>query len=524
MKTDVLIVGAGPVGLTLGIILARAGVDFKIIDKETTWTHQSRAITLTARTLEHLHTLGIAQDLVQSGVPCAFLNYYYKAHYIGRAEINKLHSLYNFLLQIPQPTITKLLNEHLNELSVTVQRSVEFLSFVKEDGLIICQLKNNKTGEITSLQTKFLIACDGNRSRVRELEHVHFEGEVQGLTILMADVLMRNFPYAFNERHHFFMPGNSLFAVLPLERIGNDYIYRVLTIYTYKASYSEEEILSLLKDNFKSIGLHDIQLIKSIWTTNFNPKQFVVSCFYKDHVAYVGDAAHIQSPIGAQGLNTGIQDAFNIGWKLIFNLKHRFNESLLTTYHNERHLIAKNLLQYNEYLRKKFFKRSPLLNLLNLGLKKLNIFNSINKKEIESASQLKLFYPFPDSKFNPNKYLLAGHRFPEHLIKLEGFTTLLDVIKPDIFLCVIFDGGTDVASDIESLSSLRPFMQVLVFKAANNAYPNVTAINDCAMKVHNCFGITEKTYCLIRPDTYIQLVSTGDQACNDVKQYFLQYL
>lgn len=520
METDILIVGAGPVGLTLALILVKSGVNFRIIDQEPTWSNQSRAITLSTRTLEELQTLGLTEQLIKEGIPCYGINYYYKSHFVSRTDFTPLNSHYNFLLQIPQSTITRILTEKLQQSGVRVERPIAFVSYKKTDAGFVNTIKNPKTDMELTINSNYLIACDGARSTIRKHEGMDFTGDVHGDTFLMTDVVMKNFPFQFNERHYFMLPGKAIFAVLPLTQLGEEHVYRIITIYAYQTSYTEEEVLNELKKTFNAIGLKQIEFIRTLWTTNFNPKQFLVSQFYHDHLAYVGDAAHIQSPIGAQGLNTGIQDAFNIGWKLIFILKYGFQEQLLKTYHDERHEVANKLFHYNEQQRILFFRQSLVKKLINLFSRTLDFSKKRNQMEIEAASQLNLFYPKNNQKVQKNYYIKPGHLFPDTRLKLNSINTIYDILTPDHFLLIVFDNKEAIEAEIQAMSSYSKFTKILVISRNLLEYPNIIIVEDKQGIIHHQFDIKEKTACLIRPDTYIELVSFGKSISMDLKTYF----
>ena len=512
LTTDVLISGAGPVGLTLANILARNNINFIIIDKQNTWSDKSKAMTITPRTLELLHTIDIAPKLVEVGIPAYFINYYYSTFFLGRANFKELESQYNIILQVPQSKTTQLLNDKLENDGFHVCWNHELVAFHRLEGEILCDVKNHENGSHLKIRAKYLVACDGGRSTVRELDGIEFNGEEYEETFLMADICMKNFLYAFEERHLFYLPKKSFFYVMPIESDAINPVYRIITTTKYKKNYSDQEVIDMFNQILNNIKIHNVRLYNPRWISQFNPKQFLVSNFYCDRVIYMGDAAHIQSPIGSQGLNTGLQDAFNAAWRLTFILKYGFEENILSSYHEERHRIALNLFKFNNQISNVIFGYSKFFRRFFIAQKIMHCLKRFNHKEIQAISQLRIAYPQRQDNSPQNSFLCAGKRLPH--FKIENFQSIYDLILTDKMMLLIFSKNSTADEFLGNLAVLPEHVYVVIIFKEKSSTPfnlNYTYIHDYDEKIHKKMEVQDSIVCLIRPDTYISAVFNKNQ-------------
>lgn len=527
-KTTILIVGGGPVGLILANILAKQHIDFKIIDKEEIPTTQDRAITITARTLEQLQAIDISTPLVNEGVHCFFTKLYYKKHLLGQLDLSQLNSAYNFILQIAQPSIVRILETELKKSEAQVSRPMKLLHFKKEENVITCEIENVITGEIEMLEADYLIACDGGHSTVRRESGVGFLGETIGETTILVDAEIKNFPLRYEERHICTLPNQSVLFILPLQRMNNRNISRIGLTRAGKHLYeNNEDIVLAIKKAMKETGFENAEISAPIWITNFNPKQFVVEKLYKENIAFAGDAAHVQSPIGAQGLNTGAQDVFNLGWKLIFVIKHHFNKQLLDTYHEERHETALNLMKYNVFNSKITYSMPLFFRVSYLLLTKLNRIKKVNNKLIEKVSQLNLFYSSKnESEIQNLSDFKKGHRLPYIFFDQKKSKSIYDLIRIDKFLLVFFGNCSDLWPVVNDLKKHTAYLDVVVIsKEEKNLFVDeegITFICDKESTIHSQYKIPEKFICIVRPDSYIDHVESIISSFN-IDNYFNRY-
>lgn len=493
-NTDVIIVGAGPVGLTLALLLTKFGVNFIIVDKLSYRSEKSKAMTITPRTLEQLNLIGVADDLVRNGITANHINYYYKTHFISRSDFRSLESKYPFILQISQATTTEILEKHALKIGVNIKSSCEFINFKKFDDCIVSEFRDYM-GKVFSLSSQYLIACDGARSTVRFSDGVDFKGDKSKEKFLMADIVMENFPFPFQERHLFYLPKRSFFYVMPIQKENQKNIYRIITTNDSISDFSDESILKMFQDIMKSLNIFGVILKEPRWISQFNPRQFIVEDFFRDRILYAGDAAHIQSPIGSQGLNTGIQDAFNLAWRLVVQLRKQPKKNILNGYNKERKLIAENLFKRNEKISKTIFGVKGFKRLYSIAGHFLNRFNNANKNEINNVSQLSVSY-------SQGKNLI-GKRLDNFY--LENRKSIYDLLPANKFSLICKLNKLESNNQIKKiLSATAPYSDLIecFFIHANNE-----KISSCSKNVFSVKGaafLNQKAICLVRPDTYIE--------------------
>lgn len=495
LDCEILIVGAGPVGLTLALILKKFGVSFRIIDKQSSWSSKSKAMTITSRTLEVLNTLEVAEIMVRAGIPTYYLNYYYRNRKIGTADFSHLESKYNFILQISQSKTTQILNDKLLNTDAIIEREMELINFNRNEDCIICSIFDKKKGIYYKIKTRYLLACDGGHSSVRKFDNMDFNGEEHNETFLMADVTIKKLALPFDERHLFFLKKRSFLYIMPIERDKDNFIYRIITTEKSDQKFCDSYVLELFSDLMKSINFYDAVICDPKWISTFNPKQFVVNSFYENRVVYAGDAAHIQSPIGSQGLNTGIQDAFNVGWKVALTVLNRLRPSIMETYTDERLPIAHRLFHYNNKMSEVIFGNNATKRFLNIAQKRFLNFRRFNRKEIQNISQHKINYNFK------NLTDIVGNRMPNFI--MEDGRSVYDAISPTQFNLILF---YNKYLDMDSYYKNTLIKVILVSKTKNKGL------------IYGHLGVCGY---LIRPDTYIMKVLTSEDDLNILFTDFL---
>ncbi|MFY9311174.1 MAG: FAD-dependent monooxygenase [Bacteroidia bacterium] len=344
MKTDVIIVGAGPTGLMAANQLARFGIDFIVIDLKSAPTAESRAIAVTARSLEIYQQMGLSDTVLEQGTKINSFNVYSEGERKAEVKIGEIGvglSDFHFLLAFEQSKNEELLYQNLKSIHKNVLWNTEFLE-LKEwtDNIEILARYENKP---TSISAKYLIACDGAKSPIRHQLNFKFEGGTYENKFFVADVIM-NWNLEYDKL--IVSPSDKNFcAFFPLK--GNKR-YRVLG--TLPKGYDTKEDVS-----FQDIGKEilnatrlNIDFEKVHWFSVYKLHHRCVNSFNKGNVYLAGDSAHIHSPAGGQGMNTGLQDAYNIAWKMAFVLKGHAHKRLLDTYNEERLPFAQWLMKFTD--------------------------------------------------------------------------------------------------------------------------------------------------------------------------------
>ncbi len=354
--SDVFIIGAGPTGLTLACELKRRGLNIRIIDKLPSPTTQSRALALQARSLEIFDKLGILEKLLDNGLPIDTVKLYENGKQVGKADFKSLYIDFPFVLIIPQSETEKILNARLEELGGHVERNVTLT-------------------DLSQIDAKFIVGCDGAHSFVRHALHLPFKGTKFSETFILADVVIHNSPFEHTSIQAF-LSKRGIIGVIPLPQKDS---FRLIT--TSKHPPSFEKLID-----------HPIDTV--LWTAPFSIHRRIVSQMSKGNVFLCGDAAHIHSPAGGQGLNLGIQDAFNLAWKLDLVIRKAASPQLLDTYDQERRPVAEHTLWGTTFAT--FFITIPYPTLRVMFFKIFaRLISLFRKKLVELLAEVKSNYRNP---------------------------------------------------------------------------------------------------------------------------------
>lgn len=338
-NAEVLIVGAGPTGLVLALALQRAGASFRIIDRADAPGTTSRALAVQARTLEFYRQFGIADDVIEAGVKLSEVDLWAKGNQLARLPLTEIGtglSPFPFALVYPQDEHERLLIRRLEDLGVHVERGRELISITQNANGVIAQVDNG-TGSPERIETKFLAGCDGASSRTRELLDIEFPGGTYEGLFYVADVEVdRDQP---SDRLQVDIESTDFLMVFPLKKPGH-----VRLVGTIKHIESDSQQVAF-DDVGKQARAHlGLAVQKVNWFSTYKVHHRVASRFRDGRIFLLGDAAHIHSPVGGQGMNTGIGDSINLSWKLAGVLSGNYGEDILDTYHHERRAFAQSLV------------------------------------------------------------------------------------------------------------------------------------------------------------------------------------
>jgi 2-polyprenyl-6-methoxyphenol hydroxylase-like FAD-dependent oxidoreductase len=336
----VLIVGAGPTGLVLALWLTRLGISVRIIDKTAEPGTTSRALAVQARTLEFYHQVGLADAVIAGGVKIANLNFWVQGARAARVPLQRLGeglSPYPFALVFPQDAHEKLLIAHLNTVGVRVERQTELLRFEQHDGRVRAALRR-RDGSEEMCDAAYLAGCDGASSTVRGALAIGFPGGTYTGLFYVADVEATG--PATDDEPHLDLEDADFLVVFPLQGRG-----RVRLIGTVRDLPGREHG-TLTFDDVKGKALERLKLsmAKVNWFSTYRVHHRVALHLRAGRAFLLGDAAHIHSPVGGQGMNTGIGDAVNLAWKLAAVLQDGAPDNLLDTYEPERIAFARRLV------------------------------------------------------------------------------------------------------------------------------------------------------------------------------------
>jgi 2-polyprenyl-6-methoxyphenol hydroxylase-like FAD-dependent oxidoreductase len=340
MDAEVLVVGAGPTGLMLANQLARRGVRPLIIDRHPGPSIQTRALGVQARTLEIYSHLGIVDQALELGKRAVGANLW--AH--GRrarvplGDIGQDLSPYPFLLILGQDDNERLLGQALEKLGIAVRWSTELVGLAQQADRVIARLKQ-PDGTIREVAACWVAGCDGARSAVRELNGIEFQGAPYEHVFFVADTEMTG-PMVPNELNvYLWRDGFHLF--FPMR--GPDH-WRVVGILPAALRRRDDVTLDQVLPSIQREAGAGLSLRECSWFSTYRIHHRRAERFRDRRCFLLGDAAHIHSPVGAQGMNTGLQDAYNLAWKLALVTSGRASVALLDSYEEERIPVAQRLL------------------------------------------------------------------------------------------------------------------------------------------------------------------------------------
>jgi 2-polyprenyl-6-methoxyphenol hydroxylase-like FAD-dependent oxidoreductase len=336
--TDVLIVGAGPTGLTLALWLARRGVRIRIIDKIAVPGTTSRALAVHARTLELYHQLGMAESVVERGLAVSAVNLWIKGRRVAHVdfgEFGKGTSRYSHVIMFPQDAHERLLIEALSAAGVAIERPVELTGFDDRGDRVIARLRH-ANGREEMCEAAYVAGCDGAHSIVRDVLKTGFPGNTYAHVFYVADTEATG--PIMNRELHVAIDEGDFIAAFPMK---GDQRVRLIGIVE-----TEENDPKLSWDDVGRVVITRLGVnVEHVnWFSTYRVHHRVVSHFRVGRAFLCGDAAHIHSPVGGQGMNTGIGDAFNLAWKLAAVIQSRADAGLLDTYEPERIAFARRLV------------------------------------------------------------------------------------------------------------------------------------------------------------------------------------
>ena len=341
MDTDVLVVGAGPTGLMLANELARRGVRALIVDRHSGPSLQTRALGVQARTLEIYSHLGIADRALELGKRTIGANMWAQGRRAARVpvgDIGRNLSPFPFLLILGQDDNERLLGEALGRSGMTVQWNTELVGLVQEADRVITQLKQ-PDGTIREVTAAWVAGCDGARSAVRELSGIRFEGAPYEEVFFVADTEMTG-PMVPDELNvYLWRKGFHLF--FPMRGINH---WRVVGIVPPALRGRDDLTLDDVTPSIRKEAGSGLVFQRCSWFSTYRIHHRRAEHFRDRRCFLLGDAAHIHSPVGAQGMNTGLQDAYNLGWKLALVVSGAADAGLLDSYEAERIPVAQRLL------------------------------------------------------------------------------------------------------------------------------------------------------------------------------------
>ncbi len=500
-ETDVVIVGAGPTGLSLACQLIRHGVDFVIVDRNAGPTPYSKALAVHARTLEIYEQLGLAQTAIERGAVADVARLIEGGEVRAELDFSNLGtglSPFPFVLTLEQSQNERLLYEYLVQHGHEVRWDTTIEHLVQnDDGVTV--VSSGADGEGHEVRAKYAVGCDGAKSKVRNELGLSFEGSTFERIFYVADVVL-----------DWKLPHNGLAVCLAHDAFvlffpmhGGDQHFRIVGVFPEDAQELEGEALyaEIEKHVLEQCQL-PMDITKVNWFSSYKVHTRRVNSFSAGRCFVAGDAAHIHSPAGGQGMNTGIQDSYNLAWKLAAVLKGTAGPGLLDTYNEERLENAQRLLETTDRLFQLGAGSEWFISLL-----RTMVFPRVAGFALSFASVRKFIFPllsqiginYRDCSLSEHEgdrdfKVKAGDRMPYFLIDGES---IYDRLREPKFHLLRFSDGTTGGDAIETKAN-GDWASTLDHHTVP-LYPSVA----------EHFGTEASFQVLLRPDNHIALIASG---------------
>ena len=336
-EPKVLVAGAGPTGLTLAAELARHDVPVRIVDRKDGPSTLSQALALMPRTVEVFDLMGIAEQAVAKGLPVDGMTMYSRGRRLGQIDISARDTRHPKILDLPQTDTEGILVDHLRDLGVEVEWGTQLVGFGQDgEGLSATLQTTGREPTTTELSPEWLVGCDGSSSRVREALGIPYEG--RSLAELWSLIEARIDWDHRADRMHMFLSSEGLMAFFPLP--GGTWRVMVNLPNVEEAVHLDDPTPADMEQHATERGVPLERIHDPVWSGYFRIQERLAARYRDGRVLLCGDAAHVHSPAGGQGMNTCIQDAHNLAWKLALVVNGRAGEELVDSYQDERRAIA----------------------------------------------------------------------------------------------------------------------------------------------------------------------------------------
>ncbi|MFF2154877.1 monooxygenase [Paenibacillus chitinolyticus] len=419
---EVIVIGGGPVGMMLAGELALAGIKVCVVERLKETTPFSRALTVHPRTLEILDMRGVKSKLMSKGRPLP------RGHFAGLdtpLNFSVLDSTSNYTLFLSQSETEKVLEEWARGLGAEIRREVEALSVHQDEEGVVVQLAG-PDGE-TALKAAYVVGTDGARSLVRKQAGISFEGTDATFTAILGDAVLPELPSMSVVSR---ISEKGLTNVVPI----NEHLYRVLIIDPERSHVSKNEPLTY--EEFRSSLIRtagsDFGLTEARWLSRFGNATRQAGRYRNNRLFLAGDAAHIHFPAGGQGMNVGLQEAMNLGWKLAGAIKGWAPSWLLDSYHTERFPWNTALLRNTEAQTLLLDTTPPIMEMRSI-LSKLLCIPEANYQISAQIAAIDVHYA-PDAEAPPHP--LNGKRSKDITLRLkdEQRVTMYQLLHKGTFL------------------------------------------------------------------------------------------
>jgi 2-polyprenyl-6-methoxyphenol hydroxylase-like FAD-dependent oxidoreductase len=517
----VLVAGAGPTGMTAAIELKRLGLDVRIIDKSDHLAQHSQALVMQARTLEQLQRYGLADAAVASGRKIKHAEFFSDGKKLGDISLSAIPSRYPFALMLPQTETEALLNQHMESLGVKAERDIELVSIASQPSGVDVTLRH-ADGSEERIQPRWVIGCDGAHSTIRQQTGVPFSGAGIPLNFFLGDFELSGPDVPVDQLSIHIHHGNFIFMARLTESLTRIIIGEHVA--AKEAQNTQPAIPAVIVPPVsdaqpviavqpagdvntdaglkRQLTLQDFQnaadfmgarihVNRADWMTPFSVNDRIATHYRIGNIFLAGDASHIHSPAGGQGMNTGMQDVANLAWKLAA-VTAGADDKLLDSYEEERIAVGKNLLASTERMVKLVTSTNTITeNLRDTLLPILSKLHPVQHRILGFISETAIEYRGSSAVVDRggSGELHAGDRMPDlPLLNYEGTPSLLSNWTKPGHLAVLLDAEGDEAAQF---AASFPAIQTLSIHIA-----------DLGPHGRHLVGEDAKLF-IVRPDGYI---------------------
>jgi 2-polyprenyl-6-methoxyphenol hydroxylase-like FAD-dependent oxidoreductase len=487
-RSDVLIIGAGPTGLVFALWLTKLGITVRIIDKTAEPGTTSRALAVHARTLELYRQLDLTDAVVSRGHEVPAVNLWVGGERETRVSFREIGAdvtPYPFLHIFPQDEHERLLIARLEALGVSVERRTELLDYSDKGDRVVARLRRSD-GQEELCEASYIAGCEGAHSRVRETMGTGFPGGTYRQLFYVADVEASGPPV--DGELHVDLDEADFLAVFPLADAGR--IRLIGTVRDDRAEHAD----TLKFDDVSARAIEHLKLDvgKVNWFSTYHVHHRVTEHFRKGRAFLLGDAAHIHSPAGGQGMNTGIGDAINLAWKLQTVLQGRAPDRLLDSYESERIAFAQRLVKTTDRVFALATAEGKLADIIRTRIVPVIIpavakFEGLREWMFRTVSQVTINYRESPLSGGQSDGVHGGDRLPW-----------------------LADGSVDNYASLAAMT-----WQVHVYGSASPELRRWCADHDLMLhefvwrSEYQDTGLTEQALYLIRPDTYVAVADSS---------------
>ena len=379
---DVIVAGGGPTGLMLAAELRLHGVLALVLEKDAEPTRIVRSLGLHARSIEVMDQRGLLERFLALGQ-----RYPLRGSFAGitKPAPDRLDTAHPYLLGIPQPSTDRLLAEHAAEAGAEIRRGCELAGLSQDEDGVTAELADG-----TRLRSRYLVGCDGGRSTVRKLLGVGFPGEPSRVETLLGEMEVTADPATIAAVNAEVRKTQLRFGVMPL---GGGVHRLVVPAEGVAGDRTVPPTIEEFRQQLRMTAGTDLGVHSPRWLSRFGDATRLAERYRTGRVLLAGDAAHIHPPTGGQGLNLGIQDAFNLGWKLAAEVGGWAPEGLLDSYHAERHPVAADVLD-NTRAQMELLSLEPGPRSVRRLVSELMDFEDVNRYLIEKITAIGIRYDF----------------------------------------------------------------------------------------------------------------------------------